>query len=172
MKRISVYLTFDYELPLGGIAKSYKHSLFDPTDRLFDIARKLEVPITLFADILSYQKFKEHDIPEFYKHFERQISYALKHKHDVQLHIHPHWIDTRFVQNQFVPDPKFALGDFANKTYPNDIEGIIETSYNTLKNICAQTDKKHPIIAYRAGGYNLFPNTDAYYKPFIKTESK
>ena len=175
MKMIRVYLTFDYELPLGGIKKSYKHSLFDPTNRLFNLAEKINVPITLFADILSYKKFKEWDIPEYYKEFEKQISFALANKHDVQLHIHPHWLDTKFEKNTFIPDSKFALSDFVNNKYPNDIEGIIERSYNTLKTVCAKTDKDHKIIAYRAGGYNLYPNTErivkALYKNGIKVDS-
>ncbi len=30
MIKTTLLLTFDYELPLGGIAKSFEHSLFDP----------------------------------------------------------------------------------------------------------------------------------------------
>jgi hypothetical protein len=77
MKSINVYLTFDYELPLGGIMKSYNHSLFDPTTRLFDLAKRIDTPITLFADILSYDKFKEWNIPEYYEEFEIYIPIGL-----------------------------------------------------------------------------------------------
>ena len=175
MTKTNIYLTFDYELPLGGIKKSYKHSLFEPTRRLFEFAKKVEVPITLFVDILSYVKFKEHGISEYYKEFENQIHFALTNQHDVQLHIHPHWLETKIENNYFIPNTKFALSDFANNKYPNNIEGLIETSYNTLNTLCAKTNTNHKIIAYRAGGYNLSPNThrilNALYKNGIRVDS-
>jgi hypothetical protein len=175
MKKIRVYLTFDYELPLGGVKKNYKHSLFDPTNRLFDLAKKIDFPITLFADILSYQKFKEWDVPEYYKEFEEQMQTALINNHDVQLHLHPHWIDTKFKKNTFIPDSKFALSDFINKKSPNDVEGIVKNGYDLLDALCKKTDKNHKIIAYRAGGYNLYPQTQrilkALYNNGIKVDS-
>ncbi len=175
MKKIRVYLTFDYELPLGGIQKSYKHSLFNPTNRLFDLAKKINVPFTLFADILSYEKFKEWNIPEYYKEFEKQLTFALANNHDVQLHLHPHWITSKFENNRFIPDRNFALGDFANNEYPNNIEGIIESGYNSLNTLCSKANKEHKIIAYRAGGYNLYPHTqrilESLYKNGIRIDT-
>lgn len=175
MKKIRIFLTFDYELPLGGIKKDYAHSLFKPTEELFEVVKRLDVPITFFADILSYIKFKEWDIIEYYQNFEKQLQSALSKRHDVQLHIHPHWIDTTLENNIFIPDTKFGLGEFSNQDYPNNIEGIVEKSYQSLTKICQKKDSTHKVIAYRAGGYNLFPETDrilnALYDNGIRVDS-
>jgi len=89
MNHLKLLLTFDYELPLGGIVKSYRHSLFDPTDRLMELLEKLKVPAVFFADILSYVKFGEWDETGFAQAFKNQMQQAIYKGHDVQLHLHP-----------------------------------------------------------------------------------
>ncbi|NOX84607.1 MAG: hypothetical protein GXO86_01375, partial [Chlorobi bacterium] len=56
MNTIKIFLTFDYELPLGGITRSYEHSLFAPTIKLLELAEELNVPLVFFTDILSFIK--------------------------------------------------------------------------------------------------------------------
>jgi len=164
MKHIDIVLSFDYELPLCGITKSYNHSLFDPTDKLLETADKLKVPIVLFADILSYIKFKEQGYSEYCVPFEKQIIKALQKGHDVQLHIHPHWLESNITKNDFVPSDKFKLSDFVKNKYPNNIDGIVELGMKAIKELCKNVYSGYKCIAYRAGGYNLFPETSTILK--------
>lgn len=160
MTRIKIFLTFDYELPLGGIKKSFKHSLFDPTEKLLDLADDMNVPIVLFADILSAVKFKSWNNDAFFIPFKNQISGALKRGHDVQLHLHPHWLHTKFENGEFLVSEKYSLSDFESNAYPDNIEGIIESGCKTLSEICKEAKPDYKCVAFRAGGYCLQPKTD------------
>ena len=73
MIKTTLLLTFDYELPLGGIAKSFEHSLFDPARRLLEVLKKPNVPAVFFVDILSYLRFKELGVTGYTVPFENQI---------------------------------------------------------------------------------------------------
>jgi hypothetical protein len=175
MNQIDIVLSFDYELPLGGITKSFDHSLFNPTEKLLETADALKVPIVLFADILSHVRFKEKGVSGYYVPFENQIKKALQKGHDVQLHIHPHWLETEINDNNFVPATNFKLGDFAANKYPDNIEGIVEKSVKSLIGICKEGYDGYKCLAYRAGGYNLYPKTTeilrALYKNGIRIDS-
>lgn len=168
MKKIRIFLTFDYELPLGGITQSYKHSLFDPTESLLETAEELKVPLVFFADILSYIKFREWKEQDYTEPFKKQLEKALQSGHDVQLHLHPHWLDSSFAEGKFIPSAKYKLSDFAmNKPFGN-IEGIIKTGIQELETICKKAQSNYQCVAFRAGGYNLWPETSVILNSLFK----
>ncbi len=174
MRSIKIFLTFDYELPLGGITLSYDHSLFEPAEKLRKLAENLKVPLVFFADILSFIKFKEWKEENYTKPFEKQLKHFLQNGHDVQLHLHPHWLDSTF-EDGFVPSARFTLAAFAGNTYPLNIEGIVQTGIAELNKIGRMVSKDYKCIAFRAGGYNLAPGTgevlQALYKYGIRFDS-
>jgi hypothetical protein len=152
-------LTFDHELPLGKIKTSYKASLFEPTERVMSLADKCGVKVTLFTDILCAERFKEWDNANFYVPYHEQLQHAIKSGHDVQLHIHPHWLTTTFNENTFIPSTDFGLSDFKNNNEFGGIHGIIKQSIESLNAICKAANPDYKCIAYRAGGYNIAPET-------------
>ena len=157
LDKINTLLTFDYELPLGGLTKSFDHSLFEPAQRLLDWAGKNEVPIVLFADILSYIRFKQKGIQSYVNAFERQLQNALKAGHDVQLHLHPHWLESEVEENIFYPAPKFRLADFDTTGNGSEIRAIIKKGIESLQEICREVKPDYQCVAYRGEGYNLEP---------------
>jgi len=167
-------MTFDYELPMGS-CKSYQKGLFEPTDNLLNLSQELDVKIVLFADVCSAVMFKKWDFDGYYTPFKEQLQRALLQNHDIQLHIHPHWLDSKYVENKFIPSKKFSLGKFYHDAYPNNIEGIIEKSVEEINQICKEVNSNYHCIAYRAGGYVLEPYTDqifaALYKYGIRIDS-
>jgi hypothetical protein len=159
MKRLQLVLSFDHELSLGG-AESYRHNLFDPTDELMALAQGLGVPIALFTDVCCAIRYRDWDREGFFDPYCEQIGRALVNGHDVQLHIHPHWMDSNFVNGEYRPSTSFALGDFAAGSPPNDISGIVGRSYDFLSELCLGRDANYLCVAYRAGGNNLAPYTE------------
>lgn len=152
--KLKLLLTFDHELPLGGVRTSYKEAIFDPTYRLFDLADKLSVPVVLFTDVLCGIRFKEWDENGFYKPYIIQLQDAVAKKHDVQLHLHPHWLTSTFTNNQFIPSKDYRLADFlSDKLY--SIDEIVKTGVEFLKEVCAKADSEYKCLAFRAGGYNI-----------------
>ncbi len=158
-KVINIFLTFDYELPLGGIVKSFDHSLFDPAGKLLKVLKRIDVKAVFFVDILSWLRFKYLGVTDYTNPFEIQVSEIIKQGHEIALHLHPHWIESNYENGKIIPSSKFKLSDFAGDTCKNSIENIIETGTKHITELCRRTDGSFRCIAYRAGGYNLFPET-------------
>jgi hypothetical protein len=174
MKTLRILLAFDHELSLGG-AENYRRNLFDPTDRLIALAERIRVPITLFTDVLCAGRFREWDPRGFFEPYREQLRRALQGGHDVQLHIHPHWVDSTYAGGKFRPSRSFSLGEFNSREAPNDIRGIVRQGVELLTELCRESDPGYRCVAYRAGGYNLAPETatilSALYDSGIRIES-
>ena len=152
--KLKIILTFDHELPLGGVRNSYNEAIFDPTYRLLNLADKLSLPVVLFTDVLCGIRYKEWDENSFYNPYVKQLKDAIEKNHDVQLHLHPHWLTSTFANNSFIPSKDYRLADFLNnKTYP--IDDIIKNGIGFLKVICTEANPDYKCIAFRAGGYNM-----------------
>ena len=151
MANLNILLTFDYELPLGGVKKDYHDALFEPTEKLLHLAGQLQVPLVFFADILSYVRFKDWDVENYCIPFKNQLQQALSLGHDIQLHTHPHWLDSRFENQRFIPSHKFELADFPD----NEIDQIIQLSIDELNGICKEVNPDYQCTAFRSGGFNL-----------------
>lgn len=155
---IRVALAFDHELSLGG-ARSYDENLFDPTQRLFELADGLNVPLVLFTDVCCAIKHEEWDVNGFTQPYQAQLQQAIRLGHDVQLHLHPHWLDSQWNDGTFLPSRSFSLADFADASAPNDIEGIVARGVAYLTRVCGAVRADYRPIAFRAGGYNIAPQT-------------
>ncbi|HEU5364612.1 MAG TPA: hypothetical protein VFU62_03725 [Hanamia sp.] len=152
--KLKLLLTFDHEVPLGGVRTSYKEAMFDSTDRLFALAEKLDISIVLFTDVLCAMRFEEWDNKNFYLPYVSQLQNAIHKNHDVQLHLHPHWLTTTFNGTTFVPSKDYRLADFKNNREYN-INEIIKSGKNFLTGICMEAAQNYKCIAYRAGGFNI-----------------
>jgi len=172
---INVLMTFDYELPLGGLDGSFSQTLFDPGSKLLALAQNMNVPLNFFADILCYQRFKELGRTDFTSPFEKQLQESFSSGHDVQLHLHPHWMETEIEGNKFYPSGNYGLHCFANRKYPENIEGIVEKGVEGLSGILQAVGQSYSCVAYRGGGYLLNPATaqilNALYKNGIRIDS-
>lgn len=162
-----LFLTFDHELPLGGVKTSYKKALFDPTYTLLNIADELNVPLTLFTDVLCAFKFSEWDTNNFFDPYKDQLQQALYKNHDVQLHIHPHWLTTVFDGKTYNPSNDFKLSDFND--HPEwDTGKIIRHGASFLSEICTVAQHDYQCVAFRAGGYNLEPGNGGIFKNLLE----
>lgn len=157
--KLKLFLTFDHELPLGVLKTSYESSLFEPTRKVMELADKLDVKVTLFTDILCASRFKEWDFTNFYTPYKNQLVSALKNGHDVQLHIHPHWLTSTFEEGKYTPSSDFGLSDFVNNQAGKGVDGIIKQGAEELTQLCVSGNPAYKCIAFRAGGFNIAPAT-------------
>ncbi|MBI4947402.1 MAG: hypothetical protein HY840_13500 [Bacteroidetes bacterium] len=173
--KINLLLAFDHELPLGGISKTFEDAIFKPTDTLLDLAKQLNVPVNIFTDVLSAIRMKELGHEDYYIPYIHQLERALHEKHDVQLHLHPHWLETDYENGVFVHSGKFSLADYKDNHAVGRIDDIVSKGIDFLNTICKPSDNNYKCIAYRAGGFNLAPETrailNALYKYGIRIES-
>ncbi len=125
-----------------------------------ELAKELDVSIALFTDVCCAMRYCEWDSENFFRPYRNQIERALQSGHDVQLHIHPHWMNSSWIDGDYRPSRSFALSDFSSATAPNDIAGIVGRSYDFLSELCKRSTENYLCVAYRAGGNNLAPGTD------------
>lgn len=152
--KLKLILSYDHELPLGELTSSFSDALFNPTNKVLEIANRNNIPVTLFTDILCAKMYKQWDFQNFYVPYQNQIVNALENNHDVQLHIHPHWLTSSYENNSVLPSKDFALSDFINNGEWS-IEKIIKLGISELQSIFEKNNINHKIVAYRAGGYNI-----------------
>lgn len=173
--KLKLFLTFDHELPLGKLKTSYQEALFEPTEKVMVLAEAMDVKVNLFTDILCGFRFRGWDYDHFYLPYTQQLKDALLRGHDVQLHIHPHWLTSTYSNEQFHASAEFSLSNFINNNQFKGIEGVVSMAAKTLTDICQAAKPDYQCIAYRAGGYNLQPATaqifDVLYKAGIRYDS-
>lgn len=157
MKKIKFLFTFDYELPLGKV-EDYNVGLFFPTTRLIEAAYEIGIPIVFYADICSAIRFREWDYKRYYVPFRNQLQNALICGNDVQLHIHPHWMDSAFEDGRFIPSANFSLSKFKSHNIYS-IEQIIDIAFEELTVIGRAVKEDYNCIAFRAGGYDVEPES-------------
>jgi hypothetical protein len=173
MPRIHLLVSFDHELSLGGVTSSYSKNLFAPTRQVLDVADAAEVPVTLFTDVLCGVRFREWEIDGsaegFSEEYETQLRDALHRGHDVQLHLHPHWLDTDFEGGRFHPSTtSYSLHDFRNRTAPDNIDGIVARGVDYIESVCGTASHDYDCVAFRAGGFNIAPSTDETLRALTK----
>jgi len=164
MKKI--VLTVDYELFLGEKTGTVEGCMIDPTEKLASLLDKNDSKMTVFWDILHFYKLLEYenDHPELKQDriaIELQIQNLAQKGHDVQLHIHPHWLDAKYLDGKwkFIYD-HFRLHSLSKRKDPDDIRtilGCVTISKKLMENIVRKVDAEYNVYAFRAGGYQIEP---------------
>jgi hypothetical protein len=155
--RIVVVPSFDYELFHGRSFVSADEELFIPAKRMMDRATTLGIPITLFADVCSVWRHRDVGETAFADRFEEQLIEARTLGHDVQLHIHAHWMASDYSHGEWrLSEPKVTLADFDFST--NVPREIVRRGVEYLEELLRSSDPTYKCLAFRAGGLALQPH--------------
>ena len=161
----SFLLTLDYELYGNGSGDVFQH-MIEPTKHLLDIAEQYNVRFTFFFEVIEYWKLKEEwtkGNTMGYKNnpieaIEKQLLDAYKAGHDIQLHLHPQWVDAYWDKNKW----NINLKEWRLGSYERDGEyslvNLLKKGKNTIEGLIQQIDPTYKCIALRAGGYNIQPS--------------
>ena len=151
MKTINLFLTFDYELPLGGWIVTPEEALIEPTNKILQICENLNLSVTFFVDVLSFIKFREIENNNFEKSIRQQLSEIVAKGHDIQLHLHPHWLTSYLDNETYNPSKDYKLSDFNE----SEISDMVIKGIEYLNEIAKPINPDYKCLAFRAGGYNL-----------------
>lgn len=159
-------LTIDYELFLGSRTGSVEKCMVEPAYKLAEILDTNNSKMTVFWDILHYYRLTElqNDYPEIKndkKLIDEQISFLISKGHDVQLHLHPHWLDAAYKEGKwkFIYD-RFnlhALSEEENVGKIDTILGCITISKQLMERVISKYSPGYNVTAFRAGGYLIEP---------------
>lgn len=185
-----ISLTADHEMFFGENFYSEEEVFINPTYKLMDILKKNGATLTLMTDVCSILKYREVELYEYPKLVDEQLKYAITNGHDVQLHIHPHWISSIYKDGKWEFDGKlYKLHDLGfEEDNEKDItaDKVIRDGKNYLESLLKKVDKNYKCIAFRAGGWCLQPekkllralkkngihiDTTIYKNGFLKTET-
>ena len=159
-------LTIDYELFLGVKTGTVKDCMIVPTEKLSSILQKNGSTMTVFWDILHYYKLLEleNDYPELKEDrtlIEEQILNLAKKGFDVQLHLHPHWLDSTYENGKWnFKYQRFKLHDLSLLNNINDINsitGCVTISKNLMEDLIRKVNPDYEVNSFRAGGYLIEP---------------
>jgi hypothetical protein len=146
-------LSQDYELFFQRSGSAEK-CLFEPCAALLAFAEQHGVSFTFYVDVgmlacMERYADQSHDLRREHTHISRHIEMLSSKGHDIALHIHPHWEDSRWQNGQW---------DFSNSRYQlaffsaDEIAEIVRSYAGRLGQICGKAPS-----SYRAGGFCVEP---------------
>lgn len=145
----NILLTYDYEVffvKFGSIEKS----LLQPTEALLEKMNQYSMYSTFFVDVLFLDYLRRQGCNDDYQRICDQLRKILSQGHRIELHLHPHWIDTKDGLADF---SRYRLHDFSNEDQSN----IFELGLDILHEISSTEDDNYRVLAYRAGGWCIQP---------------
>lgn len=149
---INIILTLDYELFGDGSGDVMQH-IVKPTNELLTICNKSKVPLTIMFEVIEYLKFIEYNSYlqkdlgySPYKEIKKQLQNAYKIGHDIQMHIHPQWVNAKYENKKWVMEnPNLSITSFSS----TKINNILKQGKNEIEKIIHEVDKEYECIALR-----------------------
>lgn len=149
-----VVFTFDYELFFGK-SGSVTNCMIKPTDILLDIFKESHSTATFFVDMTYLLMLSKENLIEDFDRISKQICRMAMEGHEVALHIHPHWLDAKYINGEwhFLDYSHYKIGNCDKE----NISLIFEKSVDLLTTIVRSVKPNYSITSFRAGGWCIDP---------------
>ena len=153
-------LTLDYELYGNGSGNVFEH-IIGPTDAILKIAERHNAKVTILFEVIEYWRLKEQweagnhmgYAADPIKAMEEQVREAYRMGHDVQLHLHPQWINAEWNDGRWTVDNSYwRLSSLTEE----ELIPLFTKGKETLEGIIG--DPHYRCHTLRAGGYNIQPS--------------
>jgi len=151
---MKLLFSLDYELFFGANTGTVEKCLLAPLTALLDRIGKKGVKLSLFVDAIFLlriraQAEKSPRLQHDYDKIRNHLGSLTKNGHDIQLHLHPHWLDSHFDGNIWqVETKRYRLHDFTDQ----GIGEIVRSGKNILSEISGDS-----VFAFRGGGWCIQP---------------
>lgn len=146
-------LSQDYELFFQA-SGTIEKCLFEPCDALLKFAGVHGVKFTFFVDagmLVAMQRYaaSEPGLARMLSKVQRHIESLAAAGHEIALHVHPHWEDTRWINDRWeFSGTRYQLKDFQG----DDVLRIFREYSGCLAKLSGQSPS-----SYRAGGFCVEP---------------
>lgn len=160
---LNICFTADHEMFFGQNLLAEEEVFIKPTYRLMEVLERYQVPLCLMTDVCSVQRYRELKIQSNYvASMEKQLREAISRGHDVQLHLHPHWLSSDYIDGSWKFDhDHYKLHSFGFDQ--NDtccVQRIIAAGKKYLLELLSPLDPQYDCVAFRAGGWCLQPERE------------
>lgn len=147
-------LTLDYEIFFGQKVGTPQVSMVTATNKLLETLDQFKAKAVFFVDATYLLALKSNmlshpTLQKDYSDIIHHIQFLENCGHQIQLHIHPHWVNSRFTDEGWhIAIDRFRLFDWS----PCEAADIIKQSTTELN-----SHLNHKVFAFRAGGWCIQP---------------
>jgi hypothetical protein len=169
----NICLTFDYELYFGKKSGTVENCLLKPTNEILKVLNRNGQKATFFIDVLFLERLESvlKETPS-YKKIIDQLHHMIVSGHRIELHLHPHWLDAKYTDGQWV-FPHY--NHYGLQSLPDTtITDLFVRGTQFLEEIARQVDSSYKVLVFRAGGWGIQPFSklkDGFIKAGIKIDS-
>lgn len=158
---LNISVTADHEVFFRENFKNEKEVVIEATYTLMNLLRKYDASLTLMTDVCSIWRYRELGLNEYPDFMEEQLKLAVRNGHDVQLHLHPHWLTSLYVDKKWRFDyTKTRLHDMGFEkegATGSTADKLIRDGKEYLENLLKYEDSGYKCVAFRAGGWSIQP---------------
>jgi hypothetical protein len=163
---IYLALTHDWELRGDG-SGDIDEIQFAPLRRLLQIYAKFGARTTILPDLMQQIRFRRleaasSELKPLANAWDEQVREAFRQGHDIQLHIHPQWLNGQYEKGRWQLD-----GDWSILSYERDIAlAMLADGKEYLENLLQPIDPAYRCLAFRAGALAAAPS-DHLFKSLV-----
>lgn len=154
-----IIFSYDYELFFGKDSGTVEKSIIYPTNKILGHLEKYGYKGNFFVDWQMLKYIKETNTQrnnDDYRLLENQIKDIVARGHRIELHIHPHWVDAKYIGEgkwDFSNFSHYSLWSFTEE----DIANMFVEGKQLLESIARTVIPDYTIVAFRAGGWAVQP---------------
>jgi hypothetical protein len=159
---IHLALTHDWELRGDG-SGDIEQIQFAPLRRLLEIYARFGARTTILPDVMQQLAFRrgESAHPELKAladSWDQHLRDACRQHHDVQLHLHPQWLNAVYASGVWQLD-----GDWSILNYDRDqTYAMLAEGQEYLETLLRPIDSSYRCLAFRAGALAAAPSTHLF----------
>jgi hypothetical protein len=157
--KLGLILSNDWELFGDGSGDFYEIQ-YKPTEALLKTCEEHGAKLTLMAEVGQQWAHRELGDKEAWaleisQAWEYQLKDVIRRKHDVQLHLHPQWLNATFRDNRWLLDyNEWAISALS----PDRQEEYLKEGKQYLDKLLMSVVPDYSCIGFRAGGYCIEPS--------------
>ncbi len=167
---MDIALTLDYELFGNGSGDMFEHVIY-PTENLLSICDEANAKLTIFFEVVEYWKLRKawdrgntmgYDKDPALA-MKKQMIDAYKRGHDIHLHIHPQWLNAKYINDQWILDNNWRVSDIPLHSEEDTIltlEQVIKKGKETLEEMLQPIQEDYRCNIFRAGAFNILPSKE------------
>lgn len=164
-------LTLDYEL-YGDGSGSVFDTMIAPTHEYLKVCKNHGIKTTIFFEVMEYLRMKEAwdsgnamgYEKDPVKAIEDQLKQAYLEGHDIQLHIHPHWVNASFKNGRWYPDNRYwkltRVPLSPDENFPISLEDLLGKGKEGIEELIREVDPRYECTIFRAGGFSITPSEE------------
>ncbi|ETW93306.1 MAG: hypothetical protein ETSY1_39815 [Candidatus Entotheonella factor] len=157
--KLGLIISNDWEL-FGDGSGNYFEVQHRPLEALLQTVEDHGAPLTVMAEVAqqwAHQRIAPHTpwARDVVAAWEAILQETVARGSDVQLHLHPQWLQARYEQDAWQVDyDQWAIGDLE----PTHVEAVLREGKHYLERLLQPVQADYECIAFRAGAYCIEPS--------------